>query len=77
MMTNALISTKPDVVTQLSDSTELNVKKTTSRFPSSLPKPWLAQWNEDLEKKSPLARIEWTMENLPSQFGLSSTFGIQ
>lgn len=48
-----------------------------NRFPASLPKPWLAQWNESLEQQSSIARIEWTMENLPSQFVLSSSFGIQ
>jgi phosphoadenosine phosphosulfate reductase len=77
MMTNSLISTKPDVVSHLSANKDLSVNKVANSFPASLPKPWLAQWNEDLEKKSPLARIEWTMENLPSQFVLSSSFGIQ
>lgn len=48
-----------------------------SRFPASLPEPWLKQWNELLEKQSAVSRIEWTMENLPSQFVLSSSFGIQ
>jgi phosphoadenosine phosphosulfate reductase len=48
-----------------------------NRFPASLPKPWLNQWNEQLEQKSPIARVEWVMENLPSQFVLSSSFGIQ
>ena len=56
-----------------------NVEQTSinNRFPASLPKPWLAQWNESLEQQSPIARIEWTMENLPSHFVLSSSFGIQ
>lgn len=48
-----------------------------NRFPASLPKPWLNQWNELLEKQTPIARIEWAMENLPSSFVLSSSFGIQ
>ncbi|SET79049.1 phosphoadenylyl-sulfate reductase [Thalassotalea agarivorans] len=48
-----------------------------SRFPESLPEPWLAQRNEVLEKQSPIERIEWAMQNLPSQFVLSSSFGIQ
>ncbi|MBL0709939.1 MAG: phosphoadenylyl-sulfate reductase [Colwellia sp.] len=80
-MINSLISTKPEVVTQFSTNKELsinaNVNKVKNRFPASLPKPWLAQWNDDLEQKTPQARIEWTMENLSSQFVLSSSFGIQ
>jgi phosphoadenosine phosphosulfate reductase len=48
-----------------------------NRFPSSLPKPWLNQWNELLEKQTATERVEWSMENLPSQFVLSSSFGIQ
>lgn len=48
-----------------------------SRFPASLPKPWLNQWNELLEKQTATERVEWAMENLPSQFVLSSSFGIQ
>jgi len=48
-----------------------------NRFPASLPPAWLAQWNEQLEKKTSLERVEWAMENLPSQFVLSSSFGIQ
>jgi phosphoadenosine phosphosulfate reductase len=48
-----------------------------NRFPSSLPEPWLNQWNELLEKQSATKRVEWAMENLPSQFVLSSSFGIQ
>lgn len=48
-----------------------------NKFPASLPEPWLNQWNELLEKESAVARVEWSMENLPSQFVLSSSFGIQ
>ncbi|XQW85428.1 phosphoadenylyl-sulfate reductase [Thalassotalea piscium] len=48
-----------------------------NRFPASLPKPWLSQWNELLENQSAVERVEWAMENLPSQFVLSSSFGIQ
>ncbi|WDE11087.1 phosphoadenylyl-sulfate reductase [Thalassomonas haliotis] len=48
-----------------------------SRFPASLPEPWLNQWNELLEKQSPMERVEWAMENLPGHFVLSSSFGIQ
>lgn len=48
-----------------------------SRFPASLPESWLSQWNDSLENQSAIGRIEWAMENLPSQFVLSSSFGIQ
>jgi len=48
-----------------------------NRFPASLPEPWLNQWNELLEQQSAVSRIEWAMENLPSEFVLSSSFGIQ
>ena len=74
MMTNSLVPTKAIALTNNGTIAEAPIN---NRFPASLPKPWLAQWNEDLEKKTPLARIEWTMENLPSQFVLSSSFGIQ
>jgi len=43
----------------------------------STPEPLLQQWNELLEKESALARVEWSMKNLPAQFVLSSSFGIQ
>lgn len=79
-MSNSLIPNKPSALTSLNN--ESAIVKTdhstiNNRFPASLPKPWLAQWNESLEQLSPTARIEWTMENLPSQFVLSSSFGIQ
>ena len=48
-----------------------------NRFPASLPEPWLKQWNETLEKLTATERVEWAMENLPSHFVLSSSFGIQ
>lgn len=48
-----------------------------NKFPASLPEPWLNQWNELLEKQDATQRVEWAMENLPSQFVLSSSFGIQ
>ncbi|WP_448245499.1 phosphoadenylyl-sulfate reductase [Thalassotalea agariperforans] len=37
----------------------------------------IAQWNEQLEQKSAVERVEWAMENLPGNFVLSSSFGIQ
>lgn len=51
--------------------------KQPSRFPASLPEAWLGQWNEQLESKSAIERVEWSMENLPGEFVLSSSFGIQ
>ena len=39
--------------------------------------PSIAQWNEQLEQKSAVERVEWAMENLPGNFVLSSSFGIQ
>lgn len=59
-------------VTQVATKSVIN-----NRFPASLPEPWLNQWNELLEKQSATQRAEWAMENLPSQFVLSSSFGIQ
>lgn len=48
-----------------------------NKFPASLPEPWLKQWNELLEQQNAQQRVEWAMENLPAQFVLSSSFGIQ
>ncbi|NMP31704.1 phosphoadenylyl-sulfate reductase [Thalassotalea sp. M1531] len=48
-----------------------------NKFPASLPEPWLNQWNELLEQQQPIERVEWAMENLPGNFVLSSSFGIQ
>ncbi len=79
-MNNALTLSKAGELAKVSqEGTLLNKEKAPiqNRFPASLPKPWLDQWNESLEEQSPIARIEWTMENLPSQFVVSSSFGIQ
>lgn len=46
-------------------------------FSAELPETWMKQWNEILEKKTAVERVEWAMENLPNQFALSSSFGIQ
>ena len=48
-----------------------------NRFPASFPKAWLAEWNTALEKNTAIERAEWAMENLPNEFVLSSSFGIQ
>ncbi|GHF00999.1 phosphoadenylyl-sulfate reductase [Thalassotalea profundi] len=62
-MTNALLPDEKPVIN--------------SRFPASLPGHWLDQWNEQLESQTAIKRVEWAMENLPSKFVLSSSFGIQ
>jgi len=41
------------------------------------PDPALAEWNIMLEKQAAHQRAEWAMQNLPSEFVLSSSFGIQ
>lgn len=38
---------------------------------------WIAQANENLEQLAAQERVEWAMENLPGNFVLSSSFGIQ
>ncbi|KLN45908.1 phosphoadenosine phosphosulfate reductase [Providencia rettgeri] len=38
---------------------------------------YLAEFNTQLENKTAQQRIEWAVENLPIQFVLSSSFGIQ
>ncbi|REL25436.1 phosphoadenylyl-sulfate reductase [Thalassotalea euphylliae] len=45
--------------------------------PATVPAAWLSQWNEQLEKQTPQERVAWAMENLPGNFVLSSSFGIQ
>lgn len=54
--------------------TKLAIK---NNFPASLPEPWLNEWNQTLEKQTPEQRMEWAMQNLPANFVLSSSFGIQ
>jgi phosphoadenosine phosphosulfate reductase len=49
----------------------------TNKFPASIAEPWLDEWNAKLEQRTPVQRIEWAMENLPPNFVLSSSFGIQ
>ncbi|WP_083690234.1 phosphoadenylyl-sulfate reductase [Colwellia sp. UCD-KL20] len=56
------------------NSSQATISKHT---PDSTSESLLSQWNEMLEKESAIARVEWTMDNLPSQFVLSSSFGIQ
>ena len=48
-----------------------------NKVPALMPESWIAQNNEQLEKKSAVERVEWAMENLPGNFVLSSSFGIQ
>lgn len=42
-----------------------------------MPEDWIAQQNEQLEQLSAQGRVEWALENLPGNFVLSSSFGIQ
>ena len=48
-----------------------------SPLTAPFPSPSIADWNQSLEKESPIARVEWAMDNLPGEFVLSSSFGIQ
>lgn len=57
--------------------TNISNEAINTRFPASVPEQWLNQWNATLEKQDAMARVEWAMENLPGQFVLSSSFGIQ
>ena len=52
-------------------------KGLTSPFEVAFPHPAIGEWNQSLEKQTAIARAEWAMENLPGQFVLSSSFGIQ
>lgn len=42
-----------------------------------MPESSITLWNEELEQKSAIERVEWSLENLPGNFVLSSSFGIQ
>jgi phosphoadenosine phosphosulfate reductase len=44
---------------------------------NALPENWLEQSNKLLEDKNAIERATWALENLPSNFVLSSSFGIQ
>ncbi len=48
-----------------------------NRFPASLPDTLLAQWNLKLENTTAQERVAWAFEHLPSNFALTSSFGIQ
>ena len=37
----------------------------------------ISRANIDLEKMTPIQRIEWSFDNLPGEFALSSSFGVQ
>jgi len=52
-------------------------KVLTSPLEVAFPNPALGDWNKTLETKGALARAEWAMDNLPGEFVLSSSFGIQ
>jgi len=70
-MTNTVL-TKPNRVSERSNNVVVN------RFPQAIARSsWFAECNQMLEQKSAIARVQWAMENLPSNFVLSSSFGIQ
>jgi phosphoadenosine phosphosulfate reductase len=47
-------------------------------FPQAIARSaWFAECNQMLEKQNAVERVTWAMENLPSEFVLSSSFGIQ
>lgn len=48
-----------------------------NRFPASLPKSLLDNWNQELEALSAKERVAWALEHLPANFALTSSFGIQ
>ncbi len=69
-MTNTVL-TKPNRVSERSSNV-------VNRFPQAIARSsWFAECNQMLEQKSAIARVQWAMENLPSNFVLSSSFGIQ
>ncbi|AAZ26705.1 phosphoadenylyl-sulfate reductase [Colwellia psychrerythraea] len=61
----------------LNTTTGIADKELTSPFEVTFPHPAIGEWNQSLEKQTAIARAEWAMENLPGQFVLSSSFGIQ
>lgn len=48
-----------------------------NKFPASLPDSLLLQWNQQLESMTAVERVEWAYKHLPSEFALTSSFGIQ
>jgi phosphoadenosine phosphosulfate reductase len=61
----------------LNTTTAVADKELTSPFEVTFPHPAIGEWNKSLEKQTAIVRAEWAMENLPGQFVLSSSFGIQ
>ena len=61
----------------LNTAADVAEKGLASHLELAFPNPLLGEWNQSLEKQSPIARVEWSMENLPGEFVLSSSFGIQ
>ena len=61
----------------LNTSTSVAEGAINSPLTTPFPSPSMADWNQSLEKESPIARVEWAMDNLPGEFVLSSSFGIQ
>ena len=54
-----------------------NVSIAERSIETNFPNPAMGGWNETLENKSAIARVEWAMDHLPGNFVLSSSFGIQ
>ena len=61
----------------LNTATNVAEKGLNSPIELAFPNPLLGEWNQTLEKQTAIARAEWAMENLPGEFVLSSSFGIQ
>jgi phosphoadenosine phosphosulfate reductase len=80
-MPNIALSSSLDLTTNKvinNQGLELSGKEIKNNFPAALAQSsWLTEWNTLLENKTPLERVVWAMENLPSNFVLSSSFGIQ
>ncbi len=66
------------VLTKPNNLNEHSTKVVVNHFPQAIARSsWFAECNQMLEQKTAIARVEWAMENLPSNFVLSSSFGIQ
>ena len=61
----------------LNTSTSVAEGAINSPLTPPFPSHSMSDWNQSLEKESPIARVEWAMDNLPGEFVLSSSFGIQ
>ena len=77
-MTNTVLSSQLPAIKGNDFDMQTSGKEIKNNFPAALAQSsWLTQWNSVLENKTPFERVAWAMENLPSNFVLSSSFGIQ